>query len=473
MYNETTTDYLSNSERDHRSEFGQFFTPYTLVDKTLEYLVPFIKNKKYSVLEPSVGTGQFKDKMEKIFAKSKISYCEIDEELAEKISGCLCGDFLLREFKDKFDFIIGNPPYFEMNVSIKKKYTSDLMTGRYNIYALFIERCIDLLKIDGILAFVIPNSLNSAPSFEKLRRYIHKTCSILMIDTLGNFSNDVAQDVMIFICQRTLHPNKDYIISIDDTILFSIEYKKYDIEGFQCLEEYGTVTTGTIVWNEHTDKLIDEPTDTSYRLVYSDDIPYLFTLEERKERKRNANKRYYIETDKPSLTLPVILITRSKIPQIYLVEKYDSPLIAENHVNVITGSLDKLKIIYNSLTSDRCKDYIATISNTLNLSKTQLSKMPIFKDDFVLEIVQNLTREWIWKPITPSWLDESLDIYCEDKKIAIERKKNSKKEKLCNKNGIKVLYVSVESSYEEIENYLMEGIQECCNVLFLISKKVL
>ena len=64
-------------------------------------------------------------------------------------------DFLSHNFTDMnseyYDMIVGNPPYFEFTLSneLKKKY-KDVISGRVNIYTLFIKKSIILLKPKGI-----------------------------------------------------------------------------------------------------------------------------------------------------------------------------------------------------------------------------------------------------------------------------------------------------------------------------------
>ena len=60
--------------------------------------------------------------------------------------------------------IIGNPPYSEDCA----RYKSDYKRFRYNMYALFLEKAINVLNDDGVICFVIPPAILSAPSFELL-----------------------------------------------------------------------------------------------------------------------------------------------------------------------------------------------------------------------------------------------------------------------------------------------------------------
>ena len=60
-----------------------------------------------------------------------------------------------------FDIVIGNPPYVsfqDINIVQKKSYYSYLSaTGKYDLYVLFIELSLNLLKKQGLLIFINPN----------------------------------------------------------------------------------------------------------------------------------------------------------------------------------------------------------------------------------------------------------------------------------------------------------------------------
>ncbi|QZK99752.1 Eco57I restriction-modification methylase domain-containing protein [Flavobacterium psychrophilum] len=64
--------------------------------------------------------------------------------------------------KGGFDVIIGNPPYISfqnINNNIRdylaSKYRSS--TGKYDLYVLFIEKSIEILKLNGVLSLILPN----------------------------------------------------------------------------------------------------------------------------------------------------------------------------------------------------------------------------------------------------------------------------------------------------------------------------
>ena len=71
-------------------------------------------------------------------------------------------DFLLTEFDRSFDFVIGNPPYVRQEripnallKEYKRRYST--LYDRADLYVLFYERGLDLLREDGALGFICAN----------------------------------------------------------------------------------------------------------------------------------------------------------------------------------------------------------------------------------------------------------------------------------------------------------------------------
>ena len=71
-------------------------------------------------------------------------------------------DFLrdYHKINKKFDFVVGNPPYVEKNKIL------DFQSAKYgNIYADVVENSLELLKIGGVMGYIIPLSYISTPRF--------------------------------------------------------------------------------------------------------------------------------------------------------------------------------------------------------------------------------------------------------------------------------------------------------------------
>lgn len=97
-----------------------------------------------------------------------------------------------RVFKEKggFDIVIGNPPYVdseEMTRSmpeLREKYSKiyTCAKGNWDLFVLFIEKGINLLHINSIFSFIVPNKLVAAKYTEAIRKKISETQIIEMRD---------------------------------------------------------------------------------------------------------------------------------------------------------------------------------------------------------------------------------------------------------------------------------------------------
>jgi len=88
-----------------------------------------------------------------------------------------------------FDVVIGNPPYVRAGRlrSEKEYYKLHFQSafGAYDIFVLFIERALDLVKNKGLVGFITPNKYFVADYASKLRQMLINKYSIKEIADLG------------------------------------------------------------------------------------------------------------------------------------------------------------------------------------------------------------------------------------------------------------------------------------------------
>jgi type I restriction-modification system DNA methylase subunit len=100
-----------------------------------------------------------------------------------------------------FDVIVGNPPYVQVEQigkGLKEYYFSQFSfaTGRVDLYLLFMERALRLLKPGGIMGFITPSIWTRAKYGSKLREYVSKTFKILSFIDFGDLK--VFQDATTY-----------------------------------------------------------------------------------------------------------------------------------------------------------------------------------------------------------------------------------------------------------------------------------
>ena len=402
MYNSITTDFYEKDNLEIRKENGIYITPYSIIKKCFENEDI---SKYKDILEPSFGTGQFIDvmielaKVKKI--KTSISGVELYDELFKLVKNkynkqknitLFNSDFLNWKNEKLYDLIVGNPPYFELTISKEQKEEyKEIVSGRVNIYSLFIYKCINLLKPNGKLIFVIPTSLLSSKYFEKLRYYIHKSCIIDDIIILGSKDfKDALQSTMIFKISKlsetnlTNLTNNNYVVKFSNTIIFSNEYLQInkEIKDKKFINDYACdIKTGSIVWNQHKDKLSNNKKNSDYiTLIYPRNL-----VDNKLVIKPDATKKQYIKIKNEPIKAPFIVINRIigikdiSLKPVLVEETDNESYLFENHINVITGKLDDLKIIYNSLCKPETITFIKNIIGNTQLSKNELLYMiPVY-----------------------------------------------------------------------------------------------
>ncbi|PUA31285.1 MAG: hypothetical protein B7O98_09510, partial [Zestosphaera tikiterensis] len=115
-YHPETIRYLRESSPEYRKRLGQFFTPKSLREELLSKIPKLIKPK---VLDPSCGTGEFLLSAKQYFIEPELNCWEIDPKLVEIAKRIVPEahveqvDALQKPFKEEFDVVLGNPPYFE------------------------------------------------------------------------------------------------------------------------------------------------------------------------------------------------------------------------------------------------------------------------------------------------------------------------------------------------------------------------
>jgi len=115
-------------------------------------------------------------------------------------------DFLLEHISDKFDIIIGNPPYVEnkkiKDMEFKKKLTKRYKTAYrlFDLSILFIERSLELLEDGGYLSFILPNKFLAADYGIKVRKLLlneSEIKEIINISSLPIFQNTATYPIII------------------------------------------------------------------------------------------------------------------------------------------------------------------------------------------------------------------------------------------------------------------------------------
>lgn len=155
---------------------GQVFTPERVVRAMLR-----LRHNTGRVLEPSCGDGAFLHHLHHAVG--------IEVDPRQSPPGALNQDFFAYPESEKFDTVIGNPPYVryqDVSATTRALLRQDGFDGRSNLYLFFIEKCICHLAPGGELIFITPRDFLKATSARALNRQLFKQGTITHAIELGD-----------------------------------------------------------------------------------------------------------------------------------------------------------------------------------------------------------------------------------------------------------------------------------------------
>lgn len=128
-----------------------------------------------------------------------------------------CGNSLVGEksvagakafiWKDKFDIVIGNPPYGAQLTEEEKGYltkTYKCFGGNFDIYSAFMQLAFTILKKDGYWGFINPVSWQSGETYDEVRKFIKENGQIVIgIKLPYDVFEDAYVDTGIYIMRLT------------------------------------------------------------------------------------------------------------------------------------------------------------------------------------------------------------------------------------------------------------------------------
>jgi adenine-specific DNA-methyltransferase len=229
-----------------KKQNGVVFTPEWVVDFMIDEV---FKNQKLTgkekILDAGCGAGIFSviaaekfskltnKKIEKVIEEN-IYFVDISEQHIEetkqnlqKVSdnkvkkfNTIKDDFCFHNFDEKFDFIIGNPPYVRIQnlEDRREKLQSNFITasnGSIDLYFCFFEQALKLLKDDGKISFITPNSHFYSSAGKNLRDLI-----LPHTDKIINFDHfQVFKDATAYTAITILNKQKN------ESFLYTENYK--------------------------------------------------------------------------------------------------------------------------------------------------------------------------------------------------------------------------------------------------------
>jgi adenine-specific DNA-methyltransferase len=388
-FTQGTIEWLKSAKLDDRKTKGQFMTPRFL----RSFLLSQLKLKPGDrVLDPAVGTGEFLKQALEMTPGIKVSGWDIDENILKVArsnvpEAALVHRSGLDDFDGElFDFVIGNPPYFELKLetSLKDKFR-EVVNGRPNIYALFFKVGLDALKPGGTLAYVVPPSMNSGAYFRNLREYLTRANHIVSLTVFSDSSLfvDAQTSVQVIVIKKGVgtsahtfevndaHSGVKSLVLCENPKAFGRLY-----EGCVSLASLGyEAVTGTTVWNQHKSALVNVEDSTTVPLLYARNIVnggISLAPDERRPQFIKAHKAMLGE----AIVVNRIIggVGRGVIKAALLPAGFK--FTAENHLNVIRPKIGEtqkvtMRELFELITDSEIVEKARTLTGNTQLSATE------------------------------------------------------------------------------------------------------
>lgn len=265
-----------NEDIINNNDLNKFIKCDIFTPDTISKLMASKLKKEGSLLEPSVGTGNLL-KYLNIDNYNIIDVYELKSEYLKNITNDKINkintDFIKLKIEKKYDNIIMNPPYIKIqDLSIKyrdylRKNFSLLDKGLIDIYYAFLIKCIDLLKNDGIMVSITPNTYLYNKSAHNLRKYLFDNNFIKEIIDFKD--KKIFNNASVYCCITIFTKNKkDYIIYNNKKIKYDAILKNNSIFNFNnnnnnILKNICKISNGIATLRDkifiHSEKLYDEP----------------------------------------------------------------------------------------------------------------------------------------------------------------------------------------------------------------------
>ena len=258
--------YISLKNLCSRKATGAYYTPTAIVKKMCFRLFSMNEMSTGKILDPCCGTGNFLLQLparigfEQVYGYDidpvSVKIARINFALKYHISNpsIICShirnrDYLLSgERREKFDSIIGNPPWGYVFSEDQKKQLSDRYRtaeeNRAESYDLFVERALTDLKRGGVLSFVLPEAILNVKNHRLARQILLERSSFQYLEFLGNVFDKVQCPCIILqtVAGQTDEQEKGVLVSDSSREFYIQKRQRFHAEyiNFSATdEEYG------------------------------------------------------------------------------------------------------------------------------------------------------------------------------------------------------------------------------------------
>jgi hypothetical protein len=129
-----------------------------------------------------------------------------------------------------FDAIVGNPPYVQTKTldPQSQEYLAQKFSTGTDLYALFMEQSLKLLKPNGLLGYIVPSLFLKGIKYEGLRDFINTNCSAMSIDERGDnvFENVKMPTCIVVFTKGKPQSATNYFINVHQNMFQKVPTQK-------------------------------------------------------------------------------------------------------------------------------------------------------------------------------------------------------------------------------------------------------
>lgn len=224
---------LTNSKRENNAAY---YTNKYIINEIYKQIPGFEKDE-ISILEPSVGVGNFLPFIFKKYEGVKcinIDVVDIDKKNLQILElllqkqripsnvklNYIHADTLLHDFNKRYDLVIGNPPFSKLKAKDAAKYLkNNVNKDTTNTFEFFLEKAI---SIADYVAMIMPKAVLNTPEFSVTRELLSEK----KIDCIQDYGENGFKGVLV----ETVCLFIDTLCQPKDTKVESLTLKKSIIQ---------------------------------------------------------------------------------------------------------------------------------------------------------------------------------------------------------------------------------------------------